>query len=78
MSQPAVERVIGVLVTDEGLRRRFGIAPHDVLQEMRQRGMELNPCEMRSLLALDAEALSRFADAIDPRLQKTEIEGGSR
>ena len=76
MSQPSVERVIGVLVTDEGLRRRFESAPQEVLQEMMRRGMELNHCEMRSLLSLDPGALSRFAEALDPRLQKTEIGGG--
>lgn len=76
MSQHSVERVIGLLVTDEGLRRRFQQDPGRVVVEMIENGFELNSCERRSLAALDPEAVTQFAEAIDPRLQRTEREGG--
>jgi hypothetical protein len=76
MSQPNVERLIGLLATDEQLRRQFLQNPRSVLSQMAARGMELNPCETRSLLALDPRELERFAAAIDPRLQKSEPAGG--
>lgn len=70
MSQHCVERIIGLLATDEGLRRRFRKNPRAALQEMLDRGLELNDCEMASLASLPARELARFASAIDPRLQK--------
>jgi len=76
MSQVCVERVIGVLATDEGLRRRFRNDPRAALTEMMARGLELTPCELWSLARLDSEALTRFADAIDARLQKVTADGG--
>jgi len=72
MSQRSVEHLIGRLVTDEGLRRRFRTEPEAVLREMEQRGMELNACEWKALAGLNATALERFAGRLDPRLQKTE------
>ena len=75
MSQLNVERVIGLLATDEGLRRRFTSDPRAVLRELAERGLELNACERWSLARMDPRELVRFASAIGPRLQKTEIEG---
>jgi len=76
MSQLCVERIIGLLATDEGLRRRFRKNPRAALQEMMDRGLELNECELASLVSLDARELGRFARAIDPRLQKIDLRGG--
>jgi len=78
MSQICVERIIGLLATDEGLRRRFRKNPRAALQEMLDRGLELNPCEMASLASLPAGEIVRFARAIDPRLQKIELRGNDR
>jgi hypothetical protein len=78
MSQHCVERIIGLLATDEGLRRRFRKNPRAALQEMLDRGLELNECEMASLASLPASVLARFARAIDPRLQKIELRGDAR
>jgi hypothetical protein len=75
MSQVNVERVIGLLATDEGLRRRFLKNPHSALREMIEKGMDLNACEMGSLMALDTRELMRFARAIDPRLQRIDVGG---
>jgi hypothetical protein len=70
MSQRNVERVIGRLVTDEQFRRRFEANAVQALQEVALAGVELTDVEMRALSGLDARTVSRFADAIDPRLQK--------
>ena len=75
MSQRNVERVIGRLVTDEAFRRRFAQAPRAVLQGLAAGGVELNPCELQALAAIDSRELARFADAIDPRLQKSDLHG---
>jgi hypothetical protein len=66
MSQRNVERVIGRLVTDEAFRRQFVSDPLAVL----------NDCEVRALAAIDLQAVARFTDAIDPRLQKSDLHGG--
>jgi hypothetical protein len=75
MSQTHVERVIGQLVTDEAFRRRFAHDPRTALLELAERGVQLNACETEALLHIDLRALARCADAIDPRLQKTDLRG---
>jgi hypothetical protein len=77
MSHPHVERVIGVLATDEGLRRRFTSNPKATLLELVERGVELTPFEVGALVALDPDELARFAEAIDARLQKTDLQRGA-
>lgn len=77
MSQLNVERVVGLLATDESLRRRFTRDPHATLLEMVERGAELTPTELHSLVSLDPRELSRFAHAIDPRLQRADCKGGA-
>lgn len=76
MSQPNVERVIGLLATDEALRRRFTTDPRAALDEMMAKGMELNPCELWSLARLDPRELARFARSLDDRLQRSDLKGG--
>ncbi|TMQ62745.1 MAG: hypothetical protein E6K79_11875 [Candidatus Eisenbacteria bacterium] len=73
MSQLHVERIIGVLATDEGLRRRFKMNPTAALKELAERGIELTSFELASLACLDPQKLERFARAIDERLQKIEL-----
>lgn len=75
MSQPNVERVIGVLATDERLRAQFTRDPRSALLELVRKGMDLNPTELWSLACLDPSELARFAQAIDARLQKADLEG---
>lgn len=70
MSQRNVERVIGRLVTDEGFRRRFAADPSEVLHEMMETGCELTCLEQRAIVSIDPEVAAKFADAIDPRIQK--------
>jgi len=76
MSQLYVERIIGLLVTDEALRRQFTKNPAETLEKLIERGMQLNPCERGSLAALSPAELARFAQVIDSRLQKTDLERG--
>ena len=73
MSQLHVERIIGVLATDEGLRRRFKTNPTATLKELAERGIELTSFELASLSCLDPMKLERFARAIDARLQKIDL-----
>jgi hypothetical protein len=78
MSQLNVERVIGVLATDEAFRRRFIHDPRATLQHFIESGIELTACERHALAALDPLQLARFAEAIDARLQKSDLTGESR
>ena len=70
MSHRGVEIVLGRLATDEALRRRFRQAPAAVLRELMTFGIELSPSELGTLESLDPSAVHRFAEALDPRLQK--------
>ncbi len=76
MSQRCVEQVIGKLVTDEAFRLRFAAQPAAVLRELVAAGVELSSVEFRALSSIDAGAVGRFADAIDPRLQRAGVMGG--
>jgi len=73
MSQANVERILGRLASDERFRRQFWKNRAAVLAELANAGCELNPCERRALEALAEEAVERFAAALDPRLQKTDL-----
>lgn len=73
MSQAHVEQVIGRLATDEHWRARYRRAPQDALDALTAEGaLEVTPTERRALLGTPAEALDRFARALDPRLQRME------
>jgi len=78
MSQSHVERVIGLLATDEALRRQFEADPRATLQLLKESGVELNWCEHQALSSLDPDQLTRFAAAIDARLQKADLRDGAR
>lgn len=73
MSQVNVERVIGILATDEALRRRFTHDPRAALTDLMERGMELTAGEQLSLAGLDPKVLARFSRHIDDRLQRSDL-----
>ena len=75
MSQRDVERVIGILVTDEAFRRRFAKDPNGALRDVAAIGLELTPCELHALASTDPRSITRFADAIDARIHKTDLRG---
>ena len=77
MSQRSVEKVIGVLATDEGLRRQFASDPRGTLELLVAQGLELTPCELEALRGLSLRRLTHFAEALDPRLQKTDLKKGA-
>jgi hypothetical protein len=70
MSHRGVEVVLGRLATDASARRRFQEEPNAALRELAALGLELSAVELAALAALDPAAVSRFAQALDPRLQK--------
>ena len=73
MSQASVERIVGRLVTDEDFRREFRADPERVVHGLSDRGIELTRAEVAALVTLDPRALDRFADDLDPRLQKASL-----
>ncbi len=75
MSQRCVEHVIGRLATDEAFRRRFAASPGVVLDEACCSGGGLTAAERAVLLAIDPDVITRFADALDPRIQKCDLGG---
>src|SRR5690606_29503195 len=76
MSQAAVERCIGRLLTDEASRRRFREAPASAVLELAATcGLPLTAAERLALQATDADTWDALADAIDPRLQRVARDG---
>ncbi len=73
MSQENVEKVIGRMVTDQGFRRRYEEKPFEALFEAVASGVELTTVELQALAGMDAALIARFADALDPRIQKIEL-----
>jgi hypothetical protein len=65
-----VEILIGRLVTDATLRRRFAANPAGTLLALHVQGLELTALERRTLACLDIDALVTFAGTLDGRLRK--------
>jgi len=78
VSQSNVERVVGLLVTDEAFRRRFAEDPRATLQQLIETGIGLTRCEQQAIAEIDLRELARFAELIDPRLQKIDLKRGAR
>lgn len=76
MSQKTVERILGKLATDEEARQHFQNAPEEALADLAGEADPLTPVECEALRALDADLLDRFADALDPRIQRVRIPSG--
>jgi hypothetical protein len=70
MSQRHVESFIGRLATDRDLLRSFASWPDTTLAIYKTEGHELAAVETQALLALDVEALGRFAETLDARLRR--------
>jgi hypothetical protein len=69
MSQRTVQLLIGQIVTEEDLRRRFVSAPTETLAAVREQGLELTPIEVQALIDTPPDMWETAAAAIDPRLQ---------
>jgi hypothetical protein len=77
MSQKYVEAVVGRLATDEAFRRRFRDDRVAVIVELAAQGVRLTAVERSALLDLDDAACERFAERLDPRIQKLSLRGNS-
>jgi hypothetical protein len=53
VTQRWIEIVIGKLLTDASIRRRFVAAPRETLLNLRDQGVHLTAAEMTALLAID-------------------------
>jgi hypothetical protein len=73
MSHRNVEILIGRLLTDEDLRRRFTRDPRTTLDEFCQQGWELTSCEIDALLSPDASIWADMARRIPSRLQRCSL-----
>lgn len=76
MSQKNVEIVVGRLATDEDFRREYEDDPLSMVTGLVDRGFELTRAEVSALVTLDPAAFERFANALDPRLQKASLKDG--
>ncbi len=76
MSQKTVERILGKLATDEEARQRFRAGPREAVDGLAKEADRLTSVERDALCALDPDTLDRFADALDPRLQRVRIPAG--
>ena len=71
MSQVAVERTLGKLVTDETFRRRFFREP---AVASFWAGLELSAAEVEALTRLPREAIEHFSTYLDARLCRCALE----
>ena len=74
VAQRFVELLIGRLITDEQFRDVFLRDAARLLQSLFERGLDLSRTEMSALIDTDRSLWARTADAIDPRLQKVNLE----
>jgi hypothetical protein len=65
MSQHAVERTLGKLLTDESFRERFFTSPRETVWAA---GLRLSDIEVAALSGLSRSALSSFSARLDPRI----------
>ncbi|HKB11878.1 MAG TPA: Os1348 family NHLP clan protein [Vicinamibacterales bacterium] len=73
MSHKTVQFVIGWLLTDEDLRRRFVERPRETLAELTEQGYELTTDELDALARSAPAAWPSMARYIHPRLQRIRL-----
>ena len=71
MSQRDVERTLGRLLTDAGFRRDFFRNPARACLEL---GVQLAAHEVDALLRVSNRRLASFADELDDRIRRLDIE----
>ena len=74
MSQKTVQFVIGWLLTDEEMRRRFVERPRETLLEIRDQGYELTLDELEALARSAPTEWPAMARHIHPRLQRCRLQ----
>ncbi|HEX7125314.1 MAG TPA: Os1348 family NHLP clan protein [Thermodesulfobacteriota bacterium] len=70
MSQQAVERALGRLVTDPAFRRRFYREPERASLEL---GLDLSAGELEALQRVPCLALAELAARLDDRLRRLSL-----
>lgn len=70
MSQRTVQLLIGKIVTDEELRRRFVRQPAETLWALREQGLELTALEVDALVRTDGTLWEATAERLHPSLQR--------
>lgn len=75
MTQQAVERAIGKLVTDADFRERFYVNPEAATWEA---GLPLSGAELEALTTLSREAVVRFSEGLDARICRVSLDGSDR
>ena len=73
MSQKTIQWLIGLLLTDEEMRRRFLKDPLGFVNALRNDGFALTNTEIEALIETDAAMWSQAADRIDSRLQRSSL-----
>ena len=73
MSQRNVELLIGRLLTDEDMRRRFMRKPGCTIKDFCRQGWELSEGEIEALTTADATMWSELASRIPSRLQRCSL-----
>jgi len=68
VTQRWIEVVIGRLVTDEALRRRFLTNAPQTITELLDEGIDLTRSEIAALIAIDTTLWTRVADQVNPTL----------
>jgi hypothetical protein len=76
MSQRNVELLLGRLLTDADLRRRFVRTPSDVVEAFRREGWELTDGEVEALTATDARMWTELVTGIPSRLRRCSLKTG--
>ena len=75
MSQAAVEKALGKLLTDEGFRRRFF---KDAVVASFAAGLELSRVELEALSRLSIEAVAKFSERLDQRICRLSLDEEER
>ena len=75
MTQQAVERVLGKLLTDENFRERFFASPELACWEA---GFALSPVELEALSRVSSEALTQLGEALDKRISRPSLDPDRR
>lgn len=74
MSQRTVQFLIGTIITDEDLRRRFVRQPEATLAALCDQGIELTKLEIDALLRTDKYVWEAAAKRIDPLLLRCSLD----
>jgi hypothetical protein len=75
VTQQAVQRALGKLLTDENFRERFFTNPESAAWEA---GFTLSTIELEALSRLSHEAVARFSEDIDARISRPSLDPDRR